>query len=316
MRQTQPYPKSISQQRGVVIIVALFLVALVATMSYVMMSRLARDTRRSQLIGRDVQAELYAEGSVLWAKDTLREDWIKQKKDKRIDATPIKSPSNEMNGYKISSTIEDAQGRFNLNNVSKPEWQPDLVRLIRIVYPKMNQDAAEAVVKATVDWVTAGSRDNEYSRYYAELPIPYRAAHRLMVDPSEWQQVKGVTPDLYEAMKPYITALPVVTPINPASAEPPVFAILNATMTIDTAKAILDVIQKSPPPTLEAFKAMDVIKNHPIQDDKVTWTSSYFLVPTDVGIERQHILLYTLLQRNSSTGKADVIVLWQNRGQG
>ena len=69
------------------IVVALFLVALVAAMSYTMMARLARDTRRSELIMHDVQAELYAEGSVLWAKDSLRENWIRQKKDKRVDAT-------------------------------------------------------------------------------------------------------------------------------------------------------------------------------------------------------------------------------------
>jgi len=299
-----------------VIIVALFLVALVATMSYVMMSRLARDTRRTELIVRDVQAELYAEGSVLWAKDTLHEDWIKQKKDKLVDPTPIKSPVNERNAFKISSTIMDAQGKFNLNNVSKPESQPDLSRLIRFADPKISQSQADEVAKATFDWVTPGSRDNEYSRYYAELPIPYRAAHRMMVDPSEWRQVKGVTSELYAAMKPYITALPVVTPINPRAAEAPVLAILNATMTPETAKAIQDVLKNNPPPTLEAFKALDIIKNHPIQDDKITWVSSYFLVETDVGIERQHILLYTLLQRNSSTGKADVIVLWQNRGQG
>ena len=43
--------------------------------------------------------------------------------------------------------------------------------------------------------------------------------------------------------------------------------------------------------------------------------SNYFLVETDVGIERQHILLYTLLQRETS-GKANVFVLWQNRGSG
>ncbi len=158
-----------------------------------MMARLARDTRRSELITHDVQAALYAEGSVLWAKDSLRENWIKQKKDKRVDATPIKSPENEQNGYKIKSEIKDAQGQFNLNNLTKPEAQPDLVRLIRLVYPKMSQEAANTVARATADWVMPGARDNEYSRYYAELPIPYRAAHRMMVDPSEWHLVKGVT---------------------------------------------------------------------------------------------------------------------------
>ena len=281
-----------------------------------MMSRLARDTRRTALIIHDVQAELYAEGSVIWAKDQLRNNWIKQKKDKLIDVLPIKSPVNEVNGYSVFSTIKDAQGKFNINNVSKPEWQPDFIRLLRFVYPKISQEEAAKVAKATMDWLTPGARDNEFSRYYAELPVPYRAAHRLMIDPGELRLVKGVTPELYEALKPYITALPVVTQINALSAEPPVLALLSPSLTPDAAKAIRAVLDKNPPPTMQAFQALDVVKNHQIRAELVTLTSNYFLVETEVKIERQRILLYTLLARNGGGGKADVLALWQNRGVG
>jgi general secretion pathway protein K len=306
---------SLRSQQGVVIVVALFIVALVATMSYVMMSRLARDTRRTELIVHDVQAAFYAEGSVMWAKDTLHQNFIKQKKDKPVDVLPIKSPVNDVNGYRIMSTIQDAQGRFNINNVSKPEGQADLIRLMRLVHPKLSQQAATAIAKATMDWLMPGANDNEYARYYADLPVPYRPAHRLMVDPGELRLVKGVTPELYEALKPYITALPEVTPINVLSAEPQVLALLNQTMTLETASAIREVIVKTPPPTMAAFSALDIIKNHPITEGRATFVSSYFLVETEVGIERQRILLYTLLQR-ASVGKAGVSVLWQNRGSG
>ena len=192
----QQYPRhpSRNSQQGVVIIIALFIVALVATMSYVMMARLARDTRRTELILHDAQAGLYAQGSILWAKDLLRNDWIKQKKNKRVDELPIQSPANDMNGYTITSTINDAQGRFNLNNLSKPEWHVEFISLVHFVYPKMSQDAAAAVVHATFDWITPGTSDNEYAHYYAELPVPYRAAHRFIVDPAELLLVKGVTP--------------------------------------------------------------------------------------------------------------------------
>lgn len=308
--------QSLNRQRGIVIVVALFIVALVAAMSITMMSRLARDTRRVELIVHDIQAELYAEGSVFWAKDTLRKNWISQKKNKLVDVLPIKSPVNDMNGYSISSTISDAQGRFNLNNLSKPEWQPQFVRLVTLVYPKMSPEAANGIARAILDWVTPGARDNEYSRYYAELPVPYRAAHRLMVDPGELMLVKGVTPEMYAALKPYITALPEVTQINPMSAPAPVLALLSPTMNLETAQAIHDVISKDPPATLEAFLALDIIKNHHIKKESVTLTSGYFLVETEVGIEQQRILLYTLLRRISSTGKAAVSTLWQNRGMG
>lgn len=311
-----PRRQSLNRQRGVVIVVALFIVALVATMAYVMMARLARDTRRTELIVHDAQAGLYAQGSVLWAKDTLRNNLLNKKKDKLVDVLPIKPPVNTMNGYAITSTIKDAQGRFNLNNVSKPEWQSDFIRLIKFVYPKMSPEETAAVVRATVDWVTPGARDNEFSRYYAELPVPYRPAHRLMVDPGELLLVKGVTPELYAALKPYVTALPSVTPINVLSAEVPVLALLSADMSLATALSIRDLMTKSPPPNMEAFLALDIIKNHKVQADHATLTSTYFLVETEVGIGRQHIMLYTLLQRAINNGKPDLQVISQNRGLG
>jgi len=315
-RQNNRQHRSLNQQRGIVIVVALFIVALVAAMSYVMIARLERDTRRVELITHDSQAEFYAEGSVIWAKDVLRNDWLNQKKDKPVDVMPIKSPKNDMNGYAITSSITDAQSKFNINNLSKPEWQQEFVKLIRTVYPKITQEGAAAIAAAVVDWVTPGARENEYARYYAELPVPYRPAHRLMVDPGELLLVKGVTPELYAALKPYISALPEVTPINPQTASPQVLMLLSPTMNYDTALAIHDLLVKSPPATLQAFLALDVIKNHQIKQDRITWTSNYFLVETEVGIERQHILLYTLLQRISASAKADIIILWQNRGMG
>jgi len=42
-------PRSLKRQQGVVIVIALFVVGLVATMSYVMLARLARDTERTAL---------------------------------------------------------------------------------------------------------------------------------------------------------------------------------------------------------------------------------------------------------------------------
>ncbi len=301
------------RQQGVVIVVALFIVALVATMSYTMMSRLARDTRRTSLIVHDVQAELYADGSVIWAKDTLHNNWVKKKNDKLVDQLPIQSPVNEVNGYSITSTIRDAQGRFNINNVSKQDWQNEFIRLMRMVYPKISQEDAAGVMRATADWITPGNRDNEYARYYEGLPQPYRPAHQLMVDPGELRLVKGVTPELYAALKPYLTALPTITPINVLTAEPAVLALLSPEMTLETAKSIHDLVTANPPLNIAAFKSLDIIKNHPINDAHATLTSQNFLVETDVGIEHQHILLYTLLQRDT-TGKANVIVLWQNRG--
>lgn len=309
------YPRqSHKRQQGVVIVIALFIVALVATMSYVMMARLSRDTKRTELILHDTQAELYAQGSVIWAKDQLKNDWLKQKPDKPIDALPIKSPVNDMNGYAISSSITDAQNRFNVNNVSDADWKKAFTRLIHMVYPDITDQQASDITKATLDWIMPGNRDNEYTKYYASLPVPYRAAHCFMIDASELRLVKGVTPEIYAALKPYITALPTVTSINPHDAEPPVLALISPVMTLSTATQLKQLLKEHPPKNLDAFMKLDVVKNHKVEEKRVAWASKYFYVRTEVAIDTQDILLNTLMQRSSLGGRASVAILWQNRG--
>lgn len=302
------------RQQGVVIVIALFIVALVATMAYVMMARLSRDTRRTELILHDTQAELYAQGSVIWAKDQLTNDWLKQKPDKPVDVMPLKSPVNDMNGYAISSTITDAQDKFNLNNVSRPEWQKAFTRLIQLVYPKITDQEATDITKATFDWVMPGNREDEYERYYAGLPVPYRPAHRFMIDPSELRLVKGVTPQIYAALQPYITALPAITAINPNTAPPPVLALISPIMTLSSAAQLKEALEKQRPKKLEDFLKMDIAKNHQVDEKRIAWVSEYFYVRTEVAVQSQDILLYTLMYRNTSGGRPAVTILWQNRG--
>ncbi|MGI9286223.1 MAG: general secretion pathway protein GspK, partial [Pseudomonadales bacterium] len=50
--------------------------------------------------------------------------------------------------------------------------------------------------------------------YYADLDIPYRAGNRPMLSASELRLVKGMTPELYQALLPHIVALPPGTAIN------------------------------------------------------------------------------------------------------
>src|SRR5579885_1274107 len=219
-------PRYVRRQQGVVIVLALFIVALVATLAYVMMSRLERDTRRTSLLLRDTQAEFYAQGSIAWAMEQLRANLANQKPNLPVDVIPLKSPVDEVNGYKISSTIYDMQARFNLNNLGNPESQADFKRLLQLVDPKINEQQAQQIVLAATDWITPGQQQNEYNKYYMDRPLPYRAAHRPMASASELQLVKGMTPQLFSLLQPYVTALPVTTQVNLRTATPQVMAAL------------------------------------------------------------------------------------------
>lgn len=282
-------------------------------MSYVMMSRLERDTRRTTLLVRNTQAETYALGSIAWAMEQLRGNWEKQKPNQLIDQMPIKT-AKEMNGYQINITINDMQARYNLNNLTSPDAQKDFVRLLKGVVPKISEQEANKIARAITDWISASSSQNEFSQYYAELPEPYRPAHRLMVSASELRLVKGVTPDIYNALKPYIIALPEPTQVNAITAVAPVLLTVSPNMTLEAANAIVTLRSQTPITSSQQFMNLDVVKNHQIQADKVTFSSKYFLAETDVSIEKQHTLLYTLLERNAQGKQITVNILWQSKG--
>lgn len=304
------------KERGVVLVVALFVVALVAAIAVVMMERLERDTRRTTLLLNSIQAEFIAEGSIAWAIDQLRNDWERQKSNRVVDPIPIQSPVDHLNGYEISSTIYDMQARFNLNNLSNLQNQEGFRCLLRILDPKLSEEKISGIIRGIMDWITPGSKQNDYYYYYLSLPTPYRAAHRQFWSIDELRLIKGMTPQLFNALKKYIVALPENTSINVQTASAPVLMMLAPTFTPAVAQAIIGIRQRTPFTQVKQFLNLNVIKNQPITEDKIVTVSNYFLVETRVVIEKQHVLLYTLLERKGSVagGKSNVAILWQSKG--
>ncbi len=295
-------------------IVALFVMSLVAAAAVAMIVRAHIDTRRTELLLNADQATLYAQGSVNWAIDQLNRDWEQQKPSQLIDRTPIHSKTDHFNGYQVESTIEDMQAYFNINNLQAIEYQDDFVRLLQTVNPQIETETAKEITLAVRDWITPIIKNSGLDKYYTGLNPPYRAPHHLMVSISELRLIKGITPDLFNRLSPYVAALPDTTPINFNSAPALVFMSLSATLTIEAANAIAVYRQKSPFIELQKFLDFDIVKNNPIPPGKLTATSSYFLVKTNVTVGQQRIILYTLLVRTAQETKSRVAILWQTKG--
>jgi general secretion pathway protein K len=307
------YPRSLQKQQGVVLVIALFFVALAVSMAYAMMSRLERDTRRTSLLLRATQADFYAQASIDWAKDQLRNNLTNKKPNLPIDVMPLESATNNVNGYSIVSKITDMQARMNINNLKTPEAQKDFKHLMQLVDPNLNEQRAQAITLAVADWITPGQQQNEYNKYYMSLSPPYRAAHRPMASVSELRLVKDMTPALFNALQSYLAALPEQTAVSVQTASAYVLAALNPTMTLEAGKTLEKIILQSKPPTIEAFLNIDFVKNHNLPKDKVSMESNYFLVETVVTIEKQQIVIYTLIERGGNQSKPSVNVLWQSK---
>lgn len=296
------------------IIVALFIVALIAAMAYTMMARLSRDTRETALLTHSVQAEYFAQGSIAWGLDQLRDNLSKLKPDQLVDVIPIKAPEKTVDSYTINGTIYDLQARFNLNNLTDKKYQDQMLRLIKLVLPNLSHEEAAEIVNATVDWITPSAQQSKYNTYYFELPKPYRAAHRPMANASELKLVKGVSPNIYAALQPYIVALPTNTKINMQTAAAPVLASLSDKVSLQDANAIVELRKQKPLSTNPAAYELDVLKSGRFPLDEVVVVSQYFLIETKVTIDDQLILLYTLVNRESKDGRPSLNIIGQSKG--
>ncbi len=116
-------------QRGVALVTALLVVALATVAAVAMASRQQLDVRRTANLLQGDQAYVYAQAVEDWARVVLKRDAEDNQIDKLDDdwaqrLSPIVVPGGQVDGF-----IIDLQGRFNLNNLVKPDGQlsePDL----------------------------------------------------------------------------------------------------------------------------------------------------------------------------------------------
>jgi general secretion pathway protein K len=183
--------------------------------------------KTSRILSLD-RAGLYALGLEDWAQIFLQQD----RKDTVVDHLgedwAISIPGLPIEGGLLSGFIEDEQARFNINNLLvSEEWVNRFRRLCN------NLDIDTTFVSALLDWI-----DEDFEVRYPdgaeEHYETYRVANRAMVDISELMLVKHVTPEIFDSLKPYITALPTITDVNVNTISETVFLSLGENLNADS----------------------------------------------------------------------------------
>ncbi|KTT73628.1 type II secretion system minor pseudopilin GspK [Sphingomonas endophytica] len=202
-------------ERGAALLTVLLLVAVIAVMAATALERLRLSTRlAANAVALDA-ARGYA-----YAAETLATrrvtSLLEQARD-RVALTggwsgrPFGLP---IPGGTATARVTDGGNCFNLNGLVSPAFEGTysvngqaitrfqrLMRLLRV-------PDGDAVAVATADWLDS---NDEPLPGGAENPAyrGYRTAGTLMADVSEFRAVKGVTPDIYRAMRPWLCTLPI-----------------------------------------------------------------------------------------------------------
>ncbi len=303
-----------TRQRGVALVMAILVVALATTAATALISREALDVERTGNLIESDQAWAYVEGGESWARMILSRDLKQNKTDSAKDDWAQLPPPISVPGGYLAGSIEDLQGRFNLNNLVTPEGKsdPQAMRFFERLLQGLELDAG--IAQAVTDWIDpdvealapSGAEDD----YYASQAPPYRTPNRPMSDVSELRLVRGITPEVYDKLAPYVTALPEKTPINLNTAAPQVVAAAASQLPADLAAEILARRDDQPfEAVADFFKdgRLVALKLPASVQQYFSVDSHYFLVRVESAIGRGRATSHTLLQRLSN-GRVQILM--------
>ncbi len=198
-----------ADERGVALLVTLMILVLVVGLVWDVFHIGAR-TAQTGAYGRDsIRAELVAEAGIGAARIALREDRKDNANDTLDEVWSRPVPPIELGDGTIQITVEDEERKFDLNklvmtNGNAPDEKRIAIfrRLLEIL--EIDPSLADAVV----DWL---DNDNTprvggaESDYYESLPFPYKAKNDFFDTVDELRLVRGVTPEIFEKLRPFVT---------------------------------------------------------------------------------------------------------------
>jgi general secretion pathway protein K len=215
-------------QRGIALLVAILLVALGTIIAAAVAYENAMTARRGTATFALDQAMLIGQGAEALAAYGLRQIrqntrgsaaqdiYVGQGWDKPY------GPLEVVPGVMLAAGLEDMQGRFNLNNLVRPDDSPDPAQIAAFTSLLERLGLETKWVGLIVDWIDmdiAPSNPDgaEDSVYMGQTP-PYRTANRYITSPTELLALPGFGRDRYLKLAPFVTALPYGTQLNVCTA--------------------------------------------------------------------------------------------------
>lgn len=307
------YARVSQRQRGIALITVILIVALATTVASFVAWRQQVWTRQVENLRDAAQAAAVARAGVDWAGTILSEDRRKNQSD-HLNEAWAQQVALPVERGRVAGGILDAQARFNLNNlVRNGQASPgDIAAFNRLLTTlAFPPDAASRLTEALIDWLDAdnlpyGASDTE-SAYYLALPQPYLVANRALVDLAELALVRGFDQAVVDKLAPWVSVLPLPTPVNINTASAEVIAAVIPGYTLDDARNWV-AERGDGSQTLAEFRGkLSVAQALGLQENLLSVASEYFQVDLNVEFGRVRQRYLALYQRQ---GQNWPLLLW------
>lgn len=322
------------RQNGVALVVALLVFALCASLLVALQRDFFIEYRRVAGVLLSAQGDAYLRGAEELAelalaldhdtetatndtRDTLKDVWAQEAQPYPLDE----------GGWLIGG-LEDLQGRFNLNNLGgapltgegaagyRPAQQVFIRLLQSLEGLQIDAYQAAAITESVSDWIDADSepRNNgAEASYYVSLSPSYRPADGPMASVSELRAVANVTPEIYRALRDFVTVWPPQpSPINVHTAPLTVLRSLNVDgslepLALSDAQAMVAVREDGGFESIEAFLAQPAYAGASVAaiSSLIGESSDYFLLTARVELGDRELRRFSVLRRQ----EREVVVL-------
>jgi general secretion pathway protein K len=303
--------RGLHKQSGVALITAILIAALVSVVAVAMATRQTLDIRRTGNMLEVDQAYMYALGMEELAAQVL----VKDKKDtgdvdSLLEDWAIPLPPTIVEGGSVAGSVEDMQGRFNLNNLVDGSNKVDLaqVKAFQTVLAEVSAANEEIQISPfmanrVADWIDADldtSADGAEDLEYLNADIPYRAANQFMASPSELGAMLDMSPEDLSLLIPLVSTLPIPTTVNINTASETVLLSLHKDMTKSIAGELIGLREENAFENKADF-GKKLLDDYQITVDNKLFDvkSEYFLVSVSATIGRTQLNMFSLLERRN-----------------
>lgn len=301
------------KQKGMALLTVLLLLAVMVALAALASERWFFSFQYSLQLHQRLQGKWFAAGAEEVAGGLLRLDALDDMRHTHLSQRwATLAQTLPLEGGQLQVRIHDAQACFNLNALGDDGARAVFIRLLTL--NGVEAPVAQGIAAAAADWIEngdeprpTGAKDSEYA---AREP-PYLTAQQPLWDVSELRQVRGVSAQLYNALRPLLCALPVETVainINTPGAEQwSLIAALSDEVAEDDVRRWLAQRPGAGWQTLEA--AFSGLKPLAGQRRYLTLNSEFFYVDVTANTDEAAYRQRSLLQR--SRGKINV--LWRQQ---
>ncbi|HUL92536.1 MAG TPA: type II secretion system minor pseudopilin GspK [Burkholderiales bacterium] len=293
-------------QRGVALITAVMIVAIAAAVAAKIAFAHQLWFRQMENVADRGATDLLRRGALHWASVALLEDAAQNSIDHLGEPWAQGLPTLPVDGGAIHVSVEDAQGRFNLNNLLQSSGQPSPadVAIFQRLLVELKLDPLLA--NALLDWIDpdsnvtspGGAEDVDY----LALKTPYRAANQPLTSIEELRLVRGFDAKTVLMLLPFVTVLPAGThsAINVNTASPEVLAALTG-MDPASAKRIADNRAATPMQNVADFTKQLPAGTAAVKSGVADVKTDFFLITLDTSIGRHQRRTLALLQRSAGS---------------